>query len=500
MERHGIDTKAFSRSLYRRLFGSNLISAGILGIAFFLTPKLWGPISIGRFLLWNVVGFSAYTVFGSGVAVVINRRLFSPTRRWIERGTPDEPASYERVFRLPFLYAIWSLVFWSGSLIWIPLVDVDRLFAPGHFPFVRLSVSLALGGFLAFFYCFLLIDLKLRPLYALAPALLERGVPTAHRLSTRLILLWIASGGSIAISVSLILIGLSPARAYTARGVIWALCALAATVGPVVFFIAARTITSTVGDVQRAFRAVADGDLNTELLVDNPTELGHLQAGFNTMVAGLRERRTLEDLFGRHVGTEVARYALAQGTELRGEMRLVSVLFVDIIGSSRLAQAIPPTEVVDLLNRFFATVVRVLASNGGWVNKFEGDGALAIFGAPADQPDHAARALRAAREMRVELDALERDHPQLRAAIGVSSGEVVAGNVGAAERYEYAVIGDAVNEASRVTDEAKTRAIKLLATSSAVASAHEESDHWRPAGEVELRGREGATELYELYA
>src|SRR4029077_6804534 len=118
-----------------------------------------------------------------------------------------------------------------------------------------------------------------------------------------------------------------------------------------------------------------------------------------------------------------------------GERREVSVLFVDLIGSTSLAQTRPPDQVVDMLNRLFAVIVGAVDAEGGWVNKFQGDGALCVFGAPAEQPDHATRALRAARTIRRELLALAATESGLDAAIGVSAGEVVAGNVGAEHRY-----------------------------------------------------------------
>src|SRR5206468_1783520 len=178
--------------------------------------------------------------------------------------------------------------------------------------------------------------------------------------------------------------------------------------------------------------------------VDDDGELGLLQAGFNHMASGLRERERLRELFGGYVGEEVARRALESGS-LEGEERDVSVLFVDVVGSTALAERRPPVEVVALLNRFFDAVVRVVDDEDGWVDKFEGDAALCVFGAPMEQLDHAARALRAAIGLRNALRSVE----GLDAGIGVSSGIAVAGNVGSARRYEYTVIGDPVNEAAR---------------------------------------------------
>ena len=124
--------------------------------------------------------------------------------------------------------------------------------------------------------------------------------------------------------------------------------------------------------------------------------------------------------------------------------------------------------------------------------KFEGDAALCIFGAPGEQPDHAARALRAARLLATRL----RSQAGVHAAVGLSSGEVVAGNVGTEHRYEYTVIGDPVNEAARLTDLAKQRPERLLASGSTVQIAGEpEASHWRLEDEVVLRGRAEPTRL-----
>jgi adenylate cyclase len=215
------------------------------------------------------------------------------------------------------------------------------------------------------------------------------------------------------------------------------------------------------------------------------------------MVAGLRDRQRVRDLFGRHVGAEVAREAIEGDGGLGGQRREVSALFVDMVGSTALAQSRSPDEVLSILNAFFETVVVRVGAEGGWVNKFEGDGALCVFGAPTDQPDHAARALRAARTLRRELLVLGARFPGLDAAIGVSAGAAVAGNVGSAERYEYTVIGDPVNEAARLTDEAKHRLGRVLASEEAVERAGAEGMHWAVSAELMLRGRAQPTLAYE---
>jgi adenylate cyclase len=173
------------------------------------------------------------------------------------------------------------------------------------------------------------------------------------------------------------------------------------------------------------------------------------------------------------------------------------VLFVDIIGSTALAEVLSPDQVVGTLNAFFGAVVRVVSAEGGWVNKFEGDGALCMFGAPAVQPDHAARALRAARTLQRDLRLLGAELPGLDAAIGVSSGVLVAGNVGTETRYEYTVIGRPVNEAARLTELAKSRPGRLLAGAGAVTRCGDERESWASVGTVVLRGQSAPGEIFE---
>jgi len=256
--------------------------------------------------------------------------------------------------------------------------------------------------------------------------------------------------------------------------------------------VAASSVADPVADVRTAMRRVAAGDLDVDVPVDDDGEIGLLQAGFNHMASGLRERERLQELFGRHVGEDVARQALEQGVALGGEERDVSVLFVDLVGSTRLAQQRPPAEVVELLNRFFDAVVNTVEAEGGWVNKFEGDGALCVFGAPVEQPDHALHALRAARRLARGLAVLGID-----AGIGVSSGPVVAGNVGSERRSEYTVIGDPVNEAARLTDLAKTHPCRVM-VSAATMTAAGPDEGWRPGETVLLRGRAEATQTFVL--
>jgi adenylate cyclase len=274
---------------------------------------------------------------------------------------------------------------------------------------------------------------------------------------------------------------------------VWILAIVALLVGFILMWIVSWLTATPVRVVRAALNHVEQGDLDCNVVVFDGTELGELQRGFNSMVEGLKERERVRDLFGRHVGREVAAAAEQQRPKLGGEERQVAVIFVDIIGSTQLVTARPATEVVDLLNRFFAVIVEEVDRHHGFVNKFEGDAALAVFGAPnhLDRPeDEALAASRAiARRIREEV-------PECEAGIGVASGVAVAGNVGAKERFEYTVIGEPVNEAARLCELAKSTPTHLLASSETVqTSSEKECSHWTFGDTVTLRGHDEPTRL-----
>jgi class 3 adenylate cyclase/integral membrane sensor domain MASE1 len=217
-------------------------------------------------------------------------------------------------------------------------------------------------------------------------------------------------------------------------------------------------------------------------------------AGLTALV--LAERERLHDLFGRHVGREVARAALEGELAPQGEDREIGAMFIDLVGSTSLAWEKPPREVVGVLNAFFQVVVDVVEKRGGAVNKFEGDAALCVFGAPVGRLRPADDALCAGRELRLRLAT---EIPQVSFGIGVSAGRAVAGCIGAEARFEYTVIGDPVNEAARLCELAKSRPQRVLASHSALerASAPEDA-RWRLRESVTLRGREAPTRLATL--
>jgi adenylate cyclase len=437
------------------------------------------------------VAGAAYLLLAVPLGLAVGFRYARPVREWLEEERAPTEAEQRRALRAPLVVLGIHAAFWWLAAVMMGLVNIVFSVELA----VRTSVTVALGGLTTAAVAYLLSERILRPTAIRALGVGPPPKLAAPGVTVRFVLAW--SLGTAVPVVGMVLIGIGAladedASADELARTMVALGAVALLVGLLAVLVTARAVAGPVRSVGRALREVERGDFDVEVQVDDGSELGRLQAGVNRMVGGLREREELRDLFGRHVGEDVARAALDRGVELGGEVRDVAVLFVDVIGSTTLAADRPPKEVVELLNRFFAVVVEVVDRHGGWVNKFEGDAALAIFGAPTPLDDHEACALAAARELGERLC---EEVPGLEAGIGVSAGEAVAGNVGTAERFEYTVIGDPVNEAARLSELAKDVEGRVVASARLLERAGEEHGHWREADEVTLRGRREATPI-----
>ena len=229
-------------------------------------------------------------------------------------------------------------------------------------------------------------------------------------------------------------------------------------------------------------------------------ELSDLGAAFNEMAEGLRKKELLQDSFGRYVSPEIAEmiFQSADGPWLEATRREVTVLFVDIRGYTQYAEHTPPGVVIEMLNQFFGLATEAIIRNGGFINKFLGDAIMALFGAPALQPDQAYRAALAALEIQAGVEKFNRKQMEegkdpIVVGIGINRGDVVAGTVGSAARMEYTVIGDAVNVASRLTSVAKAGEI-LISRGALEPAAEQLQVKSLPALQVK-----GKTELVEVY-
>ena len=228
-------------------------------------------------------------------------------------------------------------------------------------------------------------------------------------------------------------------------------------------------------------------------------ELTDLGAAFNEMADGLRKKELLQDSFGRYVSPEIAEkiFQSSAGPWLEATRREVTILFVDIRGYTHYAEHTPPGVVIEMLNQFFGLATEAIIRNGGFINKFLGDAIMALFGAPALQPDQAYRAAMAAIEIQAGVEnynqkQLKEGKDPIVVGIGINRGEVVAGTVGSASRMEYTVIGDAVNVASRLTGAAKAGEILLSRTALEPAA---DRLHVKPLPPLQVKGK---SELLEV--
>ncbi len=498
-------TAAAGRELWqtniRRLTRVAVIANGVGGLLVFLLLSFlipFAPEGAQDDIPLNAAVGAVYLTVALVLGSRFGLRASAPVQRWLASGRP--PTAEERRIALgqAFRFAAISGFFWAIGAILFTLLNLPD----SGWAALVVGGAILLGGETTCAIGYLLAERITRPVTALA---LAGGAPPPDRcgapgVAARLTMAWSLGTGVPLLGISVIAVaslfddGSDPA--LVAAAIVF-LAAIGMCVGMLAISVAARSVAEPVAAVRRAIAQIEEGQLDVVVPVDDGSEVGLLEAGFNRMTAGLRERERLRDLFGRHVGKEVASAALENDgeIELGGEVRELAVIFVDMIGSTRLTLQRSPQEVVTLLNTFFCLVVEVVEEHGGWVNKFEGDAALCVFGAPTPSADPAADALRAARRLHERIAG---ELSGADASIGVSAGPAVAGNVGARERFEYTVIGDADNEAHRLCELAKQRPSRLLASDAVLErAARDEVERWEVRERVVLRGRDRPTGVAE---
>ena len=472
------------------LIGTNLVGAAIVFVL--STLVIPSPAPNDEMLLALTIAVPVYV----GVAIFIGAAWGTAgglrAHRWVfEERTPSDEERL-RALGVPWFLTRIQAGLWLTATVLFTLLAV--LFQPERALTTALTVGIAslVVGAVAYLFS----EFALRPVAARALSGEEKLRVRGLGVRRRVLLFWgLGTGAPVAglVVVAILALTMGDISLTKLAVVVLVMGGVVLWFGLLVTWLNARAVVAPIIAVRNAMQEVEDGNLDAEVQVYDGTELGQLQAGFNEMVRGLREREHLRDLFGRHVGQDVAQAAELGDVELGGETRVVSVLFIDIVGSTTLAAERDPAEVVELLNQFFAVVVEEVDRHNGLVNKFIGDAVLAIFGAPVELEDHATKALAAARAMAKRL---AEEVSDLQAGIGVATGEAVAGNVGGESRFEYTVIGDAVNAAARLTELAKDVDGHLLASWEAVEAAGEdEAAHWKQHDTVTLRGRSTETVL-----
>ena len=421
--------------------------------------SLYQPLSGRRF--WVLVAISQVLVVGDNLmSVIVTRRMWRPVWAW-ERGRRDEAATiaaWTALATLPIEYLRLSRKY-PFVLLYLPFMGFVTWYLHLHwYLFFVLTaagtVVLAYGLIVRYFMLEIVSRPVLERLASKLPADFELppvGLPLRWRL--------LAVAPVINVITGVVVAGLST-RGHHARladlGLSWLIAVgVSFTISLELVVLVVRSLGTSLRDLQRATERVRAGDYTARVPVVATDETGSLAQSFNTMVGGLEERERLREAFGAYVDPSLAERVLQEGTALEGEEVEVSVLFLDIRDFTAFAERAAPREVLAHLRDFWELVVPVLLRHGGHANKFIGDGLLAVFGAPERLPGHADCAVAAA----LEIAGCVSEHfgGAVSVGIGVNSGPVIAGTVGGGGRVEFAVLGDAVNTASRV--EAATREV-----------------------------------------
>ena len=425
---------------------------------------------VGTVIFWNAIVYPL--AVGIWIRLIISLR--TPFRRLLRAETiPDEEldAVRRRVVNLPWYNAIISAIAW---LMCIPVFLIS-LSLSGH-PlgpqlFWHLPISFAVSGFIAITQSFFLIELTSH--WALFPIFFQSvradRLQGIHPISLRTRgLMWAISAGICPIGSLLLLIfapvspGASPqwfGLFVGTIGIAFGLCS-ALLIG--------RSVAQPVDQLRFAAKSVTDGQLDIEVPLRRADEFGALISEFNHMVTGLREKEELRQTFGLHVGRKVAEQILARDPGLGGTEQVITIMFVDIRSFTARSANLEADEVVTLLNEFLRAMVNVVESeHGGMINKFLGDGFMALFGIGRDTQNHADDALAAGCSMeraleRLNLERVQRGEEPIGIGIGINTGPAIVGSIGSPERMEFTVIGNAVNVASRIESLNKTMGTTLL--------------------------------------
>ncbi len=450
-------------------------------------------VSLGGRRAFTVEGFVALAVLvivGAITIAVGAVLIIRPTVRWVAAGVDPTDEQVRSASKITRRQAAITLAPWGvAAAILVPL-SIEQ----GLTTVLVVASAMMFGAVATVSTGFLFTLRTLRPLLGgVPPGRQRRSVPGVR---ARLLIMWLVCTALPGSGIALLLIMQSNNwlidESTSIDLALLVLTLVGLLLGLRALILVSMSISDPVGQVIDAMADVERGNIGRTVEVYEWSEIGRLQSGFNSMVAGLQERDRLRDLFGRHVGEEVARHAVAAEEAPSGDERDVAVLFIDLVGSTQLAIDHEPHEVAEVLNDFFRIVVAQVDARHGLVNKFQGDAALAVFGAPLRTDNPASAALATARALAPELQSLPLDF-----GIGVSAGPVFAGNIGAENRYEYTVVGDAVNEAARLADCAKEAVGRTLCSGSAIDRADDsERSRWVARGQTRLRGRSVGTHLF----
>lgn len=490
-------TELRDQTFKRWVWGAAVVSAGGGGIVgtflAFAAPIVLTPADTQRLLIRGGTVLIVFLAIAVPVMLRVRRYRFAASTAWLSEGRPPTAeeqrvtlgASGEAVRLSAAVWGVGAVIF--GSLALSQQVSTA----------LYIFSVVALGGTSTSAVWYLIVERVMRPVSARA---LDGAGPDRRVGSTigrRLVMAWLLATGVPLLGITVLAVGYLADIGFRAQRTFVAILILVAVsilVGLFAILIAIRSVTERVTALRRALAQVQAGDFNARVEVDDVSEIGLLQAGFNTMTAGLAERERIRHAFGTYVDRDVAEHILCAAGSLEAQELDVTLMFVDVRGFTTLAERLRPTEVVTTLNRLFERIVPIVHDHGGHVDKYAGDGLMAVFGAPRRKEHHADDALGAALQI---ADAVHDEFGgSLTVGVGLNSGPVVAGNVGGAGRLEFSVIGDAVNVAARVETATRQTGDTVLLTGATLSQLTGDRGAFEPRPGVALKGKENPVAVY----
>ena len=457
----------------------------------------------GRFTqaitVYNLLAYPLTIALG----VWILRPIFLALRAATQE-TPPEESLMERARRRAINLPWWlsALIFgaWAGCLpafLWA----LNRDTAPTHPALAgHLTASLAIAMLIHITHAFFLTELLTARF--VFPHLFQSHRPadtpgTWPLTLRRRGLMWAVSAVACPIGSLLLLILLEPIDRWFAFSV----GAMGIVFGLIGAVLMSRLVARPVQILKNAAETVASGSLEVRVDLQRADEFGPLADAFNHMVEQMRQKEKLRRTFGLHVGERAAEHILAADPGLGGRACDLSILFCDIRSFTSRCQETEAQTIVQMLNHFFAEMVHVVeAEHHGLVNKFLGDGFMALFGAGVPRPDHAEAAVRCGLRMIQRMEAVNEQVtaipcPPLEIGVGIHSGQAVVGNIGSDNRLEYTAIGQTVNVAARIESMTKVLSRPLLISD----QTHQRLEgrlRCQPVGSHPLRGQDENLVLY----
>lgn len=266
----------------------------------------------------------------------------------------------------------------------------------------------------------------------------------------------------------------------------------------------ARWVSRPLRQIREGVEAVGQGRLDTQIDLRSKDEFGEVAGAINTMIQGLRQRDNLKSTLVRYVSKDVADKIMAGGDlpAVKSERRKITTLFSDVRGFTTLSERMSPEQIVLLLNQYFDRMIEAIFKNQGHLNKFIGDGMMAMFGAPQDDAYQEEHAIRAALEMRAQVEKLreqfKRDHDcEFSIGIGINTGVAVVGNIGSEQKMEYTAIGDAVNLASRLESATKEFKVDILVSEYTYVAVRNQFQ-FKKHGTLSVKGKVDQIQIYEV--